>query len=111
MSKGKHVLSVLHHILLAYIHTENSTLFCPMENLNASSQNKEKSLCYLTFAPTPLSSLKKIIIPSANSMQLHTDPSLLKEILYKGPQHIGNNIKGSTPITASPSKPTTSVQF
>lgn len=111
MSKGKHIQSVLHHILLAYIHTENSTLFCPMENLNASSHNLEKSLCYLTFPYTPLSSLKKIIIPSANSMQLHTDRSLPKEILYTGPQQIGNNIKGSTPITAPPSKPTMSVRF
>lgn len=54
MSKGKHVQSVPYHILLAYIHTENSTLFCPMENLNASSQNKEKSLRYFTFPHTPL---------------------------------------------------------
>lgn len=111
MSKGKHVQSVLHHIFLAYIHTENSTLFCPMKNLNASSQNKEKSLCYLTLPHTPLLSLKKIIMLSANSMQMHTDPSLPEEILYKGPQQIGNNIKDSTPITASPSKSTMSVQF
>ena len=89
MSEGKHIQSVLHHILLAYIHRENSTLFCPMETLNASSQNKQKSLCYLTFPHTPLSSLKKIIILSANTMQLHMDPSLPKEILYKGPQQIG----------------------
>lgn len=53
MSKGKHIESVLYHILLAYIHTENSPLFCAMENLNASSENKEKSLCYLTFPHTP----------------------------------------------------------
>lgn len=69
--------------------------FCPVENLNARSQNKEKSLCYLTFPHTPLSSFKNIIILSASSMQLHMDPSCPKEISYKGPQQI-ENIKGST---------------
>lgn len=42
MNKEKHIQSVLHHILLAHAHVEKSTLFCRIENPNASPQDIEK---------------------------------------------------------------------
>lgn len=111
-STGKHIQSVLHHILLAQIHAQSTALFLSHGKSKCKTSKYEKKPT-IDFCTHLHHTHTKDTYPACQECRMAKGILVPQKrfCMYKESQQIQNSRPGSTSIKTSPSRPTTSVRF